>query len=68
MLTSQFRSLASIGGVESEYRFLIFFTRIGAEFIFHVKFCDDVTVEGLMAHTFPFVLAALDCVALGDVA
>lgn len=31
-----------------------------------LNFCGGVTVEGVMAHTFPFELAALDYVSLGD--
>jgi len=30
--------------------------------------CDVLTVEGVMAHTFPFALAALEYVALRDMA
>lgn len=31
-----------------------------------LNFCGGVTAEGVMAHAFPFVVAALDYVALGD--
>lgn len=48
MLTSQFVSLASVEGVESEFRFLIIFLPVsGQNSYFILIFCGVVTVEGL---------------------